>query len=162
GRRPTATGRPTWPTATCRPPRTGPWCTAFRAARRNSNPAILGRRRPPSLRWGWPTTDRREHARRGGRAFSPQLPLHPPGRSGNLTRQPRSPDHGRPMSATTPTIRTIKDLLQWTTDYFHKKGFESPRLEAQILLAHVMAVPKIELVARSEEEPTADEKARFK
>jgi release factor glutamine methyltransferase len=66
------------------------------------------------------------------------------------------------MSATTSNDWPIKRLLQWTTEHFHKKGFESPRLEAQILLAHVMGVPKIELVARSEEEPTADEKARFK
>lgn len=65
------------------------------------------------------------------------------------------------MSAS-PTIWTIKALLQWTTDFLKTKGVDSPRLDAQILLAHVMACPRIELVARSDEEPTDDEKARFK
>jgi release factor glutamine methyltransferase len=60
------------------------------------------------------------------------------------------------------TVWTIKALLNWTTDYLKSKGVESPRLEAQILLAHVMNVPKIELVARSDEEPSDEEKAEFK
>ena len=57
---------------------------------------------------------------------------------------------------------TIKSLLQWTTDYLQKKGFESPRLEAQLLLAHVLCCSKIELVARSLEEPTDAERTRFR
>ena len=52
--------------------------------------------------------------------------------------------------------------MQWTTDFLKKKGVESPRLEAQILLGHVMDCAKIELVARSNEEPTEAERARFK
>lgn len=67
-----------------------------------------------------------------------------------------------PESATQPTIWTIKELLRWTTDHFHKKGIESPRLDAQILLAHVMSCQKIELIARSDDEPTDDERTRFK
>ncbi len=67
-----------------------------------------------------------------------------------------------PDSATQPTTWTIKALLQWTTEHFHKKGIESPRLDAQILLAHVMGYPKIELIARSDEEPTDDERTRFR
>lgn len=33
---------------------------------------------------------------------------------------------------------TIRRLLSWTTDFFAKRGFESPRLEAEVLLAHVL------------------------
>ena len=62
----------------------------------------------------------------------------------------------------TPTIWTVKALVQWTTEFLASKGVESPRLDAQILLAHVMDCPRIELVARSDEEPTDDEKARFR
>lgn len=61
-----------------------------------------------------------------------------------------------------PTVWTIKALLAWTTDYLKKKGNDAPRLEAQILLAHVLALPRIELIARSDDEPTADERATFK
>ena len=57
---------------------------------------------------------------------------------------------------------TIKSLLQWTTEYLHKKNFESPRLEAQLLLAHVLNCSKIELVARSLEEPSDAERTRFR
>jgi len=64
--------------------------------------------------------------------------------------------------ATQPITWTVKALLQWTTEFLKKKGVESPRLESQILLAHVMDCPKIELVARSNEEPTEVERARFK
>lgn len=61
-----------------------------------------------------------------------------------------------------PPVWTVKALLRWTTDYLAGKGVEASRLEAQILLAHVMACKKIELVARSDDEPTAAEKAAFK
>ncbi|MCZ2342808.1 MAG: peptide chain release factor N(5)-glutamine methyltransferase [Bacteroidales bacterium] len=62
----------------------------------------------------------------------------------------------------TPTTWTIKALLQWTSEYFQTHKLESPRLEAQILLAHVMQCARIELVARSDEEPTPTERAQFK
>jgi release factor glutamine methyltransferase len=61
-----------------------------------------------------------------------------------------------------PTVWTIKHLLAWTTDFLRKKGIDGPRLDAQILLAHVLKVPRIELIARSDDEPTADERAAFK
>lgn len=65
-------------------------------------------------------------------------------------------------SSQVPTIWTIKALLQWTSEYFQTHTVESPRLEAQILLAHAMQSSRIELVARSDEEPTPEERARFK
>src|SRR5947209_13882725 len=61
-----------------------------------------------------------------------------------------------------PPAWTVKALLQWTADFLAKKGVESPRLDAQILLAHVMDCKKIELIARSDEEPTEAERATFK
>ena len=33
---------------------------------------------------------------------------------------------------------TIKRLLNWTTQYLARKGFESPGLDAQVLLAHAL------------------------
>ena len=36
-------------------------------------------------------------------------------------------------------------LLQWTTDFFKKKGSESPRLDAEILLAHARGCRRIDL-----------------
>jgi release factor glutamine methyltransferase len=56
----------------------------------------------------------------------------------------------------------VRALLTWTAEFLTKKGNESARLEAQILLAHVMNCPRIELVARSNDEPTEGERNRFK
>lgn len=60
------------------------------------------------------------------------------------------------------TVWTIKELLTWTTQYLAGKGIESPRLDSQILLAHVLKCPRIELIARSLEEPKVDERTRFR
>ena len=40
---------------------------------------------------------------------------------------------------------TIGRLLQWTTDYLKQHGAESPRLEAEVLLAHARGCGRVEL-----------------
>lgn len=40
---------------------------------------------------------------------------------------------------------TIQKTLEWTTGYFVRKQVESPRLCAELLLAHVLGVPRIRL-----------------
>lgn len=40
---------------------------------------------------------------------------------------------------------TTRRLLKWTTDYFTKKTLDSPRLCAEMLLAHVLGVPRLRL-----------------
>src|SRR4029078_11083964 len=61
-----------------------------------------------------------------------------------------------------PTVWTIKALLAWTTDFLAKKGIESPRLEAQILLAHVLKCNKVDLLVRYDEQPAEPERQRFR
>jgi len=43
------------------------------------------------------------------------------------------------------TSWTILDLLKWTTDYFGRHAIDSPRATAEILLAHTLAVKRIDL-----------------
>ena len=57
---------------------------------------------------------------------------------------------------------TIRRLLGWTADFLRKKGNESPRLEAEILLAHALGCPRIELYTRSDEEPPEPTRTAFK
>jgi release factor glutamine methyltransferase len=57
---------------------------------------------------------------------------------------------------------TVRRLLEWTEDFLRKKGFEAPRLEAQILLAHTLGCKKIDLYVRHEEEPPEDKRAAFR
>ena len=40
---------------------------------------------------------------------------------------------------------TIQKLLNWTTEYFAEKGIDAPRLSAELLLSHVLAMERIEL-----------------
>src|SRR5262249_35377518 len=59
---------------------------------------------------------------------------------------PRSPCENGLMppepAPQTPTVWTIKALLAWTTEFLTKKGNPSARLEAQVLLAHVLNCPR--------------------
>ncbi|QEL14346.1 peptide chain release factor N(5)-glutamine methyltransferase [Limnoglobus roseus] len=60
------------------------------------------------------------------------------------------------------TAWTIKALLQWTTEHFTKKGLDSPRLDAELLLAHVLNCKRIDLIVRYDELPTDAEKTAFR
>jgi release factor glutamine methyltransferase len=55
---------------------------------------------------------------------------------------------------------TIGKLLQWTADYLKQHGAESPRLEAEVLLAHARGCKRVELYT-SFDEP-AEESLRTK
>ncbi len=44
-----------------------------------------------------------------------------------------------------------RDLLEWTTRYFLDKGLQEPRLEAELLLAHVLEKDRVYLYANYEE-----------
>ncbi|MEL6108429.1 MAG: peptide chain release factor N(5)-glutamine methyltransferase [Planctomycetota bacterium] len=57
---------------------------------------------------------------------------------------------------------TILRLLQWTTAFFEKRGSDSPRLDAEVLLAHARECSRIELYTAFEEEPEEEQKAVFR
>jgi release factor glutamine methyltransferase len=40
---------------------------------------------------------------------------------------------------------TVRRLLEWTIPFFTSKGVDSPRLSAELLLAHALGVPRIKL-----------------
>ena len=40
---------------------------------------------------------------------------------------------------------TVRRLLDWTTAFFTRKDVDSPRLSAELLLAHVLGVPRMKL-----------------
>lgn len=60
------------------------------------------------------------------------------------------------------TAWTIGSLLRWTAEHFAKKGLESPRLDAEVLLAHVLSCRRIELYTRSEESATNEVRTHFR
>jgi release factor glutamine methyltransferase len=57
---------------------------------------------------------------------------------------------------------TIKRLLEWTAPFFARKGVDSPRLCAELLLAHVLSVPRIALYTNYERVLDAKELADYR
>ncbi|MDR1959490.1 MAG: peptide chain release factor N(5)-glutamine methyltransferase [Planctomycetaceae bacterium] len=59
-------------------------------------------------------------------------------------------------------IWNVKRLLEWTTDYLKKNRSDSPRLDAEILLAHVLKWKRIELYTQFGYVPNDTRKAEFR
>jgi release factor glutamine methyltransferase len=57
---------------------------------------------------------------------------------------------------------TIGRLLTWTAEWLGSKGSESPRLDAEVLLAHVRGCQRIMLYASFDEEVTEETRGRFR
>jgi len=57
---------------------------------------------------------------------------------------------------------TVGALLRWTAPYFQSKGIESPRLDAELLLAFALQTERLRLYLDFEKPVTAAERARFR
>lgn len=57
---------------------------------------------------------------------------------------------------------TIKELLEWTTDYFRDKDIKDARLEAEILLARVLGKNRVYLYANYDAPVNQDERSIFR
>lgn len=57
---------------------------------------------------------------------------------------------------------TILRVLQWTADYFRRKGLTQPRADAEVLLAHVLNTERIQLYLRHDQPLGPLELARFR
>jgi release factor glutamine methyltransferase len=57
---------------------------------------------------------------------------------------------------------TVGGLLQWTEQFFREKAIESPRLDAQILLAHALSCERIQLYTRFDESVDDDRRSQFR
>ena len=57
---------------------------------------------------------------------------------------------------------TVIKILKWTTDYFSEKGIDSPRLDAEVLLAETLGMDRVGLYVNFDQPLAADELARFR
>ncbi len=57
---------------------------------------------------------------------------------------------------------TILKLLKWTTSYFKSHDIDSPRATAEILLAHILKLKRIDLYLRHDQPLISDELLQFK
>ena len=66
------------------------------------------------------------------------------------------------MTDAAPDAWTILKLLRWTTDYFLEKGVSEPRASAEVLLAHVLGLSRLDLYLRYDQPLAPEELSRFK
>ena len=57
---------------------------------------------------------------------------------------------------------SIRRLIAWATDDFQRRGFESPRLEAELLLGNALGKSRVELITQSNDIPEPNELAQFR
>lgn len=57
---------------------------------------------------------------------------------------------------------TIQRLLAWTREWLTKQGSASPRLDAELLLAHVLKCKRLDLLLRFDQPVTKEELAAYK
>jgi release factor glutamine methyltransferase len=53
-------------------------------------------------------------------------------------------------------------VITWTTEHFQKKGIDNPRLEAEVLLAHLLGIDRIGLYLNYETPLTEGERAAYR
>jgi release factor glutamine methyltransferase len=75
--------------------------------------------------------------------------------------------HDSPRPPVRPESRsegpwTIGRLLTWTTDYLKRRGSESPRLDAEVMLAHVLDRQRVQLYTHFEEEVSEAARGTFR
>jgi len=69
-----------------------------------------------------------------------------------------SPLSSQPPEKTADGAWTVGRIIDWTTAHLKKHGSESPRLEAEILLAHARQCPRIQLYVQYNELLTDDQR----
>lgn len=57
---------------------------------------------------------------------------------------------------------TVLKLLDWTKEFFARSGVDSPRLAAEVLLAHTLGCQRIELYARFDQTPDDTQRGEFR
>jgi release factor glutamine methyltransferase len=91
------------------------------------------------------------------------------GKAGSASRRWPSARKPSPEPApATPAVTAQVDawsvlrLLTWTTEFLKKRGSESPRLDAEVLLAQVLGRQRVELYTHFEEEVNPQARAEYR
>jgi release factor glutamine methyltransferase len=66
------------------------------------------------------------------------------------------------MTAQSSQSWNLTRLLDWTAQYLAQKGVESPRLDAEVLLAHCLGWNRIDLYARYDQTPSEEIRKQYK
>lgn len=64
--------------------------------------------------------------------------------------------------AGTTDVWTVRRVLEWTIEHLKKNGSDTPRLDAEILLAHSRGCPRIQLYVQYDEELGDEERLKMR
>jgi release factor glutamine methyltransferase len=62
----------------------------------------------------------------------------------------------------TPEVWSVRRLLDWTRDFFERKGVDDPKFSAESLLAHALGCTRLQLFLRHAEVPDEGVRAAFR
>lgn len=63
---------------------------------------------------------------------------------------------------TKPSVWTIGGILEWTKQYFSGKGVDNPRLDAEVLLSHILCRDRLYLYVHYDQPMSVEELAAFR
>lgn len=66
------------------------------------------------------------------------------------------------MAPSNPELWTVRDVLQWTTERFRRADLASPRLDAELLLAHALGSDRVGLYIDLDRPLVPEERARYR
>ena len=64
--------------------------------------------------------------------------------------------------STVPETWTIRRVLDWTRGHFDKQNVDDPRLTSEILLGHVLSLPRVKLYMDLDRPLSKDELATYR
>ncbi len=67
-----------------------------------------------------------------------------------------------PAASATAAQWTVLDVIKWTASRFAERGLATPRLDAELLVGHVLTLPRIQLYVQSDRPLSADELAAIR
>lgn len=66
------------------------------------------------------------------------------------------------MQAEAPKTWTVGSLVKWATDDFRTRGIESPRLDAELIVAHALAISRTQVIIDAQRPLIGDELERLR
>ncbi|MFW5878810.1 MAG: peptide chain release factor N(5)-glutamine methyltransferase [Myxococcota bacterium] len=74
----------------------------------------------------------------------------------------RSEPAARPAGSGEGRVWTVMEVLDWTAGRFKRAGIDTPRLDAEVLLAHVLGCDRLRLYVEHDRPLNPDERARYR
>ncbi len=79
-----------------------------------------------------------------------------------MQQQNHKPQHAAAIDPAPPQQWTILSLLEWSSGYLARRGFDEARLHVELLLAHVLGLKRLDLYLQFDRPLTPQERGAFR